>query len=81
MATAGKTAVTVEVGPVHEKPHDFRCRNCGRLLFRAIFAPGVRIEIRCPRSNCSRTQIYTYENSSGKKKGSQNQEPVVISED
>lgn len=28
---------------------DFRCRQCGRLLFRAIMVRGAIVEVRCPR--------------------------------
>jgi len=32
--------------------HDYRCRACGRLLFRAILPAGAVIEIRCTKSSC-----------------------------
>jgi len=32
--------------------HNYRCRTCGRLLFRAILPPGAVIEIRCTKSSC-----------------------------
>ena len=32
--------------------HDYRCRACGRLLFRAILPAGAVVEIRCTKSSC-----------------------------
>jgi phage FluMu protein Com len=39
--------------------HDFRCHNCGRLLFRAIIVQNCKVEVRCPR--CSRMTLVTEE--------------------
>lgn len=36
---------------------EYRCRSCGRLLFRARLGPGSCIESRCPR--CSYTHTWT----------------------
>ena len=38
--------------------HDYRCRNCGRLLFRGHVPdmPGLMIEIRCSR--CSYMSLF-----------------------
>lgn len=33
-------------------PHNYRCLNCGRLLFTAILVPGCKIATRCPK--CSK---------------------------
>ena len=29
--------------------HNYRCTNCGRLLFRAFLVEGCRVHIRCPK--------------------------------
>lgn len=40
------------------KPRDYRCSNCGRLLFRAVLVAGSRVEIRCWHSSCKRTHVF-----------------------
>lgn len=38
------------------KPYDYRCRSCGRLLFRAILPDNAYLEIRCPK--CGRISVF-----------------------
>lgn len=39
---------------------DYRCANCGRLLFRAHIpnVPGIVIEVRCNYEGCRRFNIF-----------------------
>lgn len=39
---------------------DYRCPNCGRLLFRAHIpnVPGFKIFIKCTRSSCGITSVF-----------------------
>ena len=37
--------------------HNYRCTNCGRLLFRAFLVDGCRVQIRCPK--CGRGMMIT----------------------
>lgn len=39
------------------RPRDYRCRNCGRLLFRAYLPPGAYVEIRCTKTECARVTV------------------------
>lgn len=57
-AIAAYAEVDVLPDPVRTngKPHDHRCRHCGRLLCRAILKDGSEIEIRCPR--CSHMNVW-----------------------
>ena len=38
--------------------HDYRCRTCGRLLFRAILPAGAEVEIRCTRNSCHSMNVF-----------------------
>lgn len=39
------------------RPRDYRCRHCGRLLFRAYLPPGAYVEIRCTKTQCGRVTV------------------------
>ena len=38
------------------RPKDYRCENCGRLLFRASLIDGSRVECRCIK--CKRVNVF-----------------------
>jgi len=38
--------------------HNYRCRACGRLLFRAILPAGAEVEIRCTRNSCHSMNVF-----------------------
>lgn len=35
---------------------DYRCRKCGRLMFRAVLAPGSRVQTVCWHGSCRSLQ-------------------------
>lgn len=49
-----------------QHPHDYRCKRCGRLLFRAVFVPGTLIEIRCYKSQCRAMNVFRNVNGHNK---------------
>jgi len=57
MSGNGKAKKIEQEGISNGKPHDYRCQNCGRLLFRAILPHGSHIEIRCWHSECRRMNV------------------------
>jgi len=44
-------------GHAPPRPRDYRCRHCGRLLFRAYLPPTAYVEIRCTKTECSRVTV------------------------
>ena len=38
---------------------DYRCRHCGRLLFRATLMPGSRVQTVCWHGSCKALQTFT----------------------
>lgn len=50
--------VQIIVARAGRHPHDYRCKGCGRLLFRAVFSLGTYVEIRCYKSQCRTINIF-----------------------
>jgi phage FluMu protein Com len=54
--TQTQEPLTVHIRP--DKPKDYRCPHCGKLLFRAVLVAGCHIEIR--DRSCGRIVVLEY---------------------
>ena len=66
-------AAAIPVRHQHLIIKEYRCRPCGRLLFRASLPPesqGLEIQIRCPK--CGHMSVYPEPNGHGPSKGATN---------
>ena len=54
---AAQDGITVTAPPNHYGMlREYRCRHCGRLLFRAVLAPGSRVQTVCWHNSCKALQ-------------------------